>query len=48
MHVNRIIGVGSSKPANYEENAEKNLAEKLQMPNEVAQNRVGNIGTWAR
>ena len=45
MLVNRIIGVGSSIPANYDDSAETRLAVKLHMPNDVAQNRVGNMGT---
>ena len=42
--VNKIIGMGSSKPAKMDENAENIFVKKLQIPRDVAQNRVGNIG----
>ena len=42
--VNKIIGMGSSKPAIIDENAENIFVKKLQIPRDVAQKRVGNIG----
>ena len=42
-----IIGIGSSNEANIEENAEKQREKKLQNPNAVALNSVGNKGACA-
>ena len=42
-----IIGIGSSKEANIEEKAEKQREKKLQNPNAVALNSVGNKGACA-
>ena len=45
--VKRIIGRGSAICANIGDSAENNLANTLQKPNAVAENKVGNRKEFA-
>ena len=45
--VKSIIGTGSSKAANIDDDAENALEKKLQNPKAVALNSVGNRGACA-